>query len=270
MSDSHGNGPRVLSLLEDARERPEDDTPRLVLADYLEDHGDAERSEFIRLQCQLAAGRSPSEDSRRHEMGLRCEQLRGRRGGCWLGPLWNWPTFPMTWHRGLLSLRLTGPCDLDALEEILPWIDTALFVLNGRGGFRRVADFLGRSGVNHLHLDLRSQLRVGAIREALAGLPESRCLRTLSVHRPMGPSHRAGGERSPPEAVVGEGILASLLGGMPVGRHLTHVGSSRPFGVAQNEAIRGFGVEPVVAEDRLWMHRLPPASFRATRAASPS
>ena len=30
-----------------------DDTPRLVYADWLEDDGDADRAEFIRVQCEL-------------------------------------------------------------------------------------------------------------------------------------------------------------------------------------------------------------------------
>jgi len=34
---------------------PDDETPRLVFADWLEDNGDPERAEFIRLQCRLAA-----------------------------------------------------------------------------------------------------------------------------------------------------------------------------------------------------------------------
>jgi uncharacterized protein (TIGR02996 family) len=43
------------AFLRDIRERPEDDTPRLVFADWLEDNGDPRRAEFIRLQCRLAA-----------------------------------------------------------------------------------------------------------------------------------------------------------------------------------------------------------------------
>ena len=34
-------------------ERPDDDAPRLVYADWLEEHDDPERAEFIRLQCRL-------------------------------------------------------------------------------------------------------------------------------------------------------------------------------------------------------------------------
>jgi uncharacterized protein (TIGR02996 family) len=40
--------PELLTLLREAKERPEDDTPRLVLGDWLTDQGD-ERGEHIRL-----------------------------------------------------------------------------------------------------------------------------------------------------------------------------------------------------------------------------
>jgi uncharacterized protein (TIGR02996 family) len=36
------------------REQPDDDTPRLVYADWLQEHGDEARAEFIRVQCELA------------------------------------------------------------------------------------------------------------------------------------------------------------------------------------------------------------------------
>jgi uncharacterized protein (TIGR02996 family) len=35
-------------------ETPDDDAPRLVYADWLEEHGDPDRAEFIRVQCRLA------------------------------------------------------------------------------------------------------------------------------------------------------------------------------------------------------------------------
>jgi len=40
--------------------RPDDDTPRLVYADWLEEHGDPERAGFIRLQCRLASNQTAS------------------------------------------------------------------------------------------------------------------------------------------------------------------------------------------------------------------
>jgi uncharacterized protein (TIGR02996 family) len=272
MSVFLGTSPQVLAFLQDARERPEDDTPRLVLADFLEDHGNHDRAEFIRLQCRLASGQVPLEESRRERMEGRCEELQDRRGGCWLGPLWRWSTSLTSWHRGLLSLRLPRRCDRDALEEVLPWIDTALFVLHGRGGVQRVADLMARADVNHIHLDLRSQLGEDTLLEMLARLPESACLRSLSTHWPLALLGRPEGVGDPllSEAVVGEGFLAALLGELPLGRHLTHLGTSRPFGVARTEVIRRFGIEPIHAQDRLWMHRLPPVAFRAGGAAPPS
>ena len=271
MSAFLGTSPQVLAFLQDARDRPEDDTPRLVLADYLEDHGDHDRAGFIRLQCHLAAGTAPLDEVQRHEMEGHSDRLLVRHGGGWLGPLWQWSVSPMRWHRGLLSLRLPRGYDLEGLIDILPWIDTALFVLHGRGGARRVADLMARSGVNHLHLDLRSQLRETTLHEMLAKLPESGCLRTLTIHWPLALIRRPEGEGERPSSVaaVSERFLCSLLGEMPLGRHLTHLGSSRPFGVGQSEVIRSFGVESVHASDRLWMHRLPSVVFRA-RSATPS
>lgn len=42
------------SFLLAIREAPADDSPRLIYADWLEEHGQADRAEFIRVQCRLA------------------------------------------------------------------------------------------------------------------------------------------------------------------------------------------------------------------------
>src|SRR4051812_22569331 len=42
------------AFLEDICAHAEDDAPRLVYADWLEENGQAHRAEFIRLQCRLA------------------------------------------------------------------------------------------------------------------------------------------------------------------------------------------------------------------------
>ncbi|QDU18350.1 TIGR02996 domain-containing protein [Urbifossiella limnaea] len=42
------------ALLAAVVDRPDDDTPRLVLADYLDDHGDPDRAAFVRAQVELA------------------------------------------------------------------------------------------------------------------------------------------------------------------------------------------------------------------------
>jgi uncharacterized protein (TIGR02996 family) len=65
-------------------ETPDDDTPRLVYADWLEEHGDAERAEFIRVQVQLAC--LPEEDPRRPALKLRERALLSRHEATWAGP----------------------------------------------------------------------------------------------------------------------------------------------------------------------------------------
>src|SRR5436309_12097359 len=41
------------AFLRDIIEHPDDDVPRLVYAEWLDEHGDPARAEFIRLQCRL-------------------------------------------------------------------------------------------------------------------------------------------------------------------------------------------------------------------------
>ncbi len=57
------------SFLADIRARPEDDAPRLIFADWLDEHGEPERAEFIRVQCELA---------RLGEDDPRCSSLKQR------------------------------------------------------------------------------------------------------------------------------------------------------------------------------------------------
>jgi uncharacterized protein (TIGR02996 family) len=64
---------------------PEDDTPRLVCADWLEEHGDAERGQFIRAQCELS--RQPAWDRRRQELLWFTAALEARHGARWRADL---------------------------------------------------------------------------------------------------------------------------------------------------------------------------------------
>ena len=64
-------------------DQPEDDLPRLVYADYLDDVGDHDRAEFIRVQCELAG--MPEADPRRPALEDREHELLGTREQEWLG-----------------------------------------------------------------------------------------------------------------------------------------------------------------------------------------
>ncbi len=64
---------------------PDDDLPRLVFADWLEENGDSDRAEFIRLQC--AAEREPFASSQRGMMVARADRLLAANKARWSIPL---------------------------------------------------------------------------------------------------------------------------------------------------------------------------------------
>jgi uncharacterized protein (TIGR02996 family) len=66
-------------------EAPDDDTPRLVYADWLDDHGDPDRADFIRVQCAL--DKMPAGDPRRPALEQREKEPLGQYGWAWAEPL---------------------------------------------------------------------------------------------------------------------------------------------------------------------------------------
>jgi uncharacterized protein (TIGR02996 family) len=86
------------ALLAAVLDRPADDTPRLVYADWLDDHAQAERAEFIRAQVAiarlLAVARRSRHAPRRaraalaeaQTLQLRERELFAAHGGVWFGP----------------------------------------------------------------------------------------------------------------------------------------------------------------------------------------
>jgi uncharacterized protein (TIGR02996 family) len=68
---------------------PDDDTHRLVYADWLDEHGDPARAEFIRVQVELNRGpaRSREELAARRALAAREEELLERFGEEWEAPL---------------------------------------------------------------------------------------------------------------------------------------------------------------------------------------
>ena len=54
--------PEVLAFLQDIKQNPDDNTPRLIFADWLEENGDPRR-EFVRVQCELAECALPIRDA---------------------------------------------------------------------------------------------------------------------------------------------------------------------------------------------------------------
>ncbi|MFO0929279.1 MAG: TIGR02996 domain-containing protein [Gemmataceae bacterium] len=108
---SPGGAPRpeLVALLADARRDPFDDGLRLILADWLDDHGtpaERARAEFIR--CQVEYCRRPGSDPRHPESVRRAYRLQEQNDADWLGSLRNW-CIAWTHHRGLLSLTVRCP-----------------------------------------------------------------------------------------------------------------------------------------------------------------
>src|SRR5262249_29424849 len=150
----------------------------------------------------------------------------------------------------------------------LRWADTLVWQATGHGSFARLARLIELSSPNHLLIDLRKPVREGRLIEHFAAVSGQPDLRTLSVSWPLGLIRkRHGGHQvcSPPVSVD---FLARLLG-LPSCRCLTHLASDPSWSPAQAELIRSLGVEPMHADDRLWMHSLPASCFGAPEGGQP-
>ena len=93
--------PDLIALLAAYKVNPDDAVRGLVLADWLEEHGDpalAARGEFVRLQSQ--APRTDRSKTRQAE-------LLKRYGASWLGPL-RAVAEPYVWGHGLLHLGISA------------------------------------------------------------------------------------------------------------------------------------------------------------------
>jgi uncharacterized protein (TIGR02996 family) len=91
------------AFLHDILAHPDDDAPRLIFADWLEEQGDAKsvaRAEFIRIQCALAAGNLPQQ--RRAELYGRQRHIVDTWGKEWVRPIRR---LVQSWefHRGFID-----------------------------------------------------------------------------------------------------------------------------------------------------------------------
>jgi uncharacterized protein (TIGR02996 family) len=92
------------ALLAAVRSAPDDDLPRLVYADWLEENGDADRAEFIRVQIEQARLRQP--DTRLHPPVGREQELLERNAARWREPVAGWlriHPFQVRYRRGFVE-----------------------------------------------------------------------------------------------------------------------------------------------------------------------
>jgi uncharacterized protein (TIGR02996 family) len=85
-------------------DNPDDDGVRLIYADYLDEHGEPQRADFIRVQIELAL--LPEDDPRRGDLEARERALLEEHEE-WLTPLDDLAEF--TEGRLLISEHTLGP-----------------------------------------------------------------------------------------------------------------------------------------------------------------
>jgi uncharacterized protein (TIGR02996 family) len=115
--------PEVLAFLKDIKENPDDDTSRLVLADWLEERGDP-RGEFVRLQCyraRLGQEAVASQPERRET------ELLEKHGAEWLGVLAE-KGIRTEFCRGLVKVRGSARKLLSKRLAALPAAETMAWV----------------------------------------------------------------------------------------------------------------------------------------------
>lgn len=88
-------------------QNPDDDTVRLVYADWLEEHGDTDRAEFIRTQCWLAT--LTADDPQREPLETHAGELLDRHRKEWESPLRELGAERIVFRRGLPASVVMRP-----------------------------------------------------------------------------------------------------------------------------------------------------------------
>src|SRR5579864_2131639 len=84
---------------------PDDDAPRLVYADWLDERGDP-RGEFIRVQCELAGLRE--DDPKWTALKEREQTLLSQHHEKWLKEIPEWAREDVEFHRGFVDSVAVG------------------------------------------------------------------------------------------------------------------------------------------------------------------
>jgi uncharacterized protein (TIGR02996 family) len=128
-------------FLQAIRAAPDDDTPRLIYADWLEERGDP-RAEFIRIQCERA--RLRDDDARQGTLRAQERRMLAAHHGQWVAPL---RPFLGRRHRNLLKFSR------GFVEGLL--LRTETFIAHA-------AELCRRTPLRYLHLT-RARGRIAAL-----------------------------------------------------------------------------------------------------------
>jgi uncharacterized protein (TIGR02996 family) len=162
---------------------PTSDTPRLIFADWLDEHGDHPRAEFIRLQCQIARGFDRPEE--KEEAEIREGELLAEHRVEWENELPTWEGIAWeTFRRGFISsVRADSPSAFFSHEAEI-FAAVPIETLSLHRFYSEDAKALARvKGVRHLRkLDFEDGNAVGnAGIDALSKSPFLRELRDLRL-----------------------------------------------------------------------------------------
>jgi uncharacterized protein (TIGR02996 family) len=171
---------KLRAFLEEIRDQPEQDAPRLVLADWLEEQGDP-RGTLLRVQCWLAS--EPADHPARPAWEAQERDLLRQHRAGWVGLLIELGAGCLL-ERGLLQLygnlrRLVSGrrnrCPLDCFD----WLETLSPEPATEKVLKRLADWPPLGQVVHLHL--RNQEVPEAGMAALLASPFLGRLQTLDL-----------------------------------------------------------------------------------------
>lgn len=130
------------ALLKAILAAPDDDTVRLVYADWLEEHGQPERAEYIRIECEMTGihdelgfGPNEWESPRFWELDKRREELYDRHAKNWFAPLFKVHRGDLYTRRGFpYHVALTARKFIDDGTELIKAAPTIEDVFIGRLG----------------------------------------------------------------------------------------------------------------------------------------
>jgi uncharacterized protein (TIGR02996 family) len=187
------------ALLQAVRDRPDDDTPRLVYADWLDEHagGPADRARAAFIRLQIDAARLPAGDPRLPDVQAHAAALQADWAADWLAPLveLEWPDcHELEFSRGFLAQLpvITEFFDFAAIaDQLLPREPVDLLSIGGPPA--QLTEAAGHPGVGlvgQLSLSVRVEGREGyepgdgdAAVEAAARVSRRVPLRFLAVTR---------------------------------------------------------------------------------------
>jgi uncharacterized protein (TIGR02996 family) len=122
-------------------ENPDDDAPRLIYADWLDERGACDRAEFIRVQCDLA--RLPDDDKRWVELNVRERELLTCHEGEWATDVLR----PLT---GMVNRWRFCRGFIENVTLEARGLQTHADVLFGRAPIRELSVYLAGRRIHHL------------------------------------------------------------------------------------------------------------------------